>query len=199
MPDDQPTTAHSLPIIHGEHVYLRPAERTDLPTFVRWLNDAETTRNLALRAPISLPMEEQWFDKMLAAKGKSQFLFVICLADDHRAIGTTDLRNIDYENGGAAFGIVIGEKSEWNKGYGTDALNAITDFGFGALRLERIELDVYVGNDRARRSYEKAGFELEGTLRHAHFADGQHVDVDRMALLRADWLAQSRRKTWEPA
>ncbi len=197
MPDEQPPPAHSLPVLRGERVYLRPAERSDLPTFVRWLNDAEVVRHLALRSPLSMAMEEGWFDQMLAAQGKRQYLFVICLIADGRQIGTTDLRDINQEDGNAAFGIVIGEKAEWNKGYGTDALSAICDFGFGALRLERIELDVYAGNDRAQRSYEKAGFQVEGTLRRAHFSEGEHVDVTRMALLRDEWLALPRRRSWQ--
>lgn len=197
MPDDPRPLEHSLPIIRGEQVYLRPAERTDLPNFVRWLTDAETARHLAVRSPLSMAMEEGWFDKMLAEHGKSQFLFVICLASDHRPMGTADLRDLDYENGSAGFGIVIGEKSEWNQGHGTDALNAMCDFGFGALRLERIELDVYADNARARRSYEKAGFTLEGTLRSAHFSRGEPLDVHRMALLRDEWLSQPRRKSWQ--
>jgi RimJ/RimL family protein N-acetyltransferase len=197
MPDEQPPPAHSLPVLRGERVYLRPAERSDLPTFVRWLNDAEVVRHLALRSPLSMAREEGWFDQMLAAQGKRQYLFVICLIADGRPIGTTDLRDINQEDGNAAFGIVIGEKAEWNKGYGTDALSAICDFGFGALRLERIELDVYAGNDRAQRSYEKAGFQVEGTLRRAHFSEGEHVDVTRMALLRDEWLALPRRRSWQ--
>ena len=59
-------------------------------------------------------------------------------------------------------GIVIGEKSLWGQGYGTDALNALLDFGFGELRLERIWLEVNDDNLRGKRSYEKCGFVLRG-------------------------------------
>ncbi|HET9614074.1 MAG TPA: hypothetical protein VFP22_04600 [Candidatus Limnocylindrales bacterium] len=58
-----------LPIIANGSVYLRPAERADLPTFVRWLADARTTRTLALRSPISLASEEQWFGRLLERQG----------------------------------------------------------------------------------------------------------------------------------
>jgi RimJ/RimL family protein N-acetyltransferase len=196
MPNDQPAP-HAVPIIRGERVYLRPAERSDLPTFVRWFADAETTRHLAVRAPFSEAMEEEWFKGVVEGQGEKQYHFVICLVGDGRSIGTADLRDLDFENGVAAFGISIGEKGEWSKGYGTDALLAICDFGFGQLRLERIWLDVYEPNARARRSYEKAGFTLEGTLRHGHFADGEFVDVMRMALLRDEWLALPHRRSWE--
>ena len=103
-------------------------------------------------------MEEKWFDQMVEQQGRDRYHFVICLRSDGRPIGATDLREISLEDGRAAFGIMIGEKAEWNRGYGTDALNAICDFGFGQLRLERIELDVYADNTSAQRSYEKAGF-----------------------------------------
>ena len=197
MPDGQHPPAPSVPILRGDLVYLRPAEHGDLELFVRWLSDAETARNLAFRSPISQAMEEKWFGEMLEHQGRDRYHYVICLLGDGRPIGATDLREINLEDGRAAFGIVIGEKDEWNKGYGTDALNAICDFGFGQLRLERIELDVYADNKRAQRSYEKAGFRREGTLRHGHFADGRFLDVERMALLRDEWLALDRPKSWE--
>ncbi len=187
------SVAERRPIIRGDQVYLRPAERSDVPTFVRWFNDEEVLHHLAMRAPMSEALEAGWFDRMLAAQGKTDYHFVICLLRDDRAIGTIGLHGIDFENGSAEFGIAIGEKSEWNRGYGTDALRAICDFGFGALRLERISLMVYEGNDRARRSYEKAGFVHEAILRRAHFARGEHHDVHVMSLLRDEWSALPHR------
>ena len=185
------------PIIRGEQVYLRPAERDDIPTFVRWFNDAEVLRNLAMFAPMSQAGEEAWFDRMSAAQGKTAYHFVICLLADDRPIGTIGLEDIHPEDGRAEFGIAIGEKADWNKGYGTDALRAICDFGFGQLRLERIGLFVYEGNDRARRSYEKLGFTHEGTMRRAHFARGEHHDIHVMGLLRDEWMALPHRRSWE--
>jgi len=178
-------------------VFLRPAERDDLPLFVRWFNDADVLRNLAMRAPMSEAAETAWFDRMLANQGITDYHFVICLLPDARPIGTIGLHGLDLRNGTAEFGIAIGEKSEWNKGHGTDALRAIGDFGFGELRLERIGLHVYAGNDRARRSYEKAGFSHEGTLRRAHFARGEHTDVHVMSLLRDEWAELRHRHSWE--
>lgn len=190
-------TPRTMPVLRSERVYLRPAEREDLPAFVRWFSDAETTHFLSMRAPFSLAMEEQWFTAMLERQGKEAYLFVICLVADGRAIGTTGFHHLDLENGNASWGISIGEKGEWDRGYGTEALQAMCDFGFGQLRLERIELDVFVPNRRAQRSYEKAGFTTEGVLRRAHFADGQFHDVIRMAMLRGEWEALSRTKSWE--
>jgi RimJ/RimL family protein N-acetyltransferase len=199
MSNDQPAARHPTPMIRAERVYLRPAERSDLPTFVRWLADREVTRHLAIRSPISQAMEEKWLDQMVEKQGKQQYHFVICLIEGDRPIGSTDLRDLDLENGNAGFGIVIGEKAEWSKGYGAETLQAICDFGFGQLRLERIYLEVYAPNEAGQRAYQKAGFVEEGTLRNAHFADGQHQDALIMSLLRDEWLALPRPKSWEHA
>lgn len=196
MTEPQPTS-RPMPILRGELVYLRPAERDDLDRFVSWFADAETTRHLLIRAPFNRAMEEQWFDAMVTAQGRTDYHFVICRLTDGEPIGTVGLHDLDLVNGNAEFGIMIGVKSEWNKGFGTDALRAISDFGFGELRLERIELEVYAGNARGRRSYEKAGFTLEGTLRRRHFAQGRYEDVLIMSLLREEWEAQDRRHGWE--
>jgi len=187
----------SRPMVRGEDVFLRPTERSDIPLFVRWLNDFETSRNLTLRAPLSIPLEERWFDDMLARQGKDEYHFVICLLADERPIGTTSLFAIDQLNGNAGFGIVIGEAELRGRGYGTDALAAICDFGFGELRLERIWLDVFTDNEPARHSYEKAGFTVEGILRHDYYRGGRFRDAYRMSLLRGEWEALPRPKSWE--
>jgi RimJ/RimL family protein N-acetyltransferase len=188
----------SRPIIRGEHVYLRPAERDDLPTFVRWFNDADVLENLAMSAPMSHAAETAWYEAMLADHGRTRYHFVICLLADDRPIGTVGLEEVNLIDGRAEFGIAIGERSEWGKGHGTDATRAICDFGFGELRLERVSLFVYEGNNRARRAYEKAGFVHEGTLRRAHFSRGSHHDVHVMGLLRDEWAALPHRRSWEP-
>jgi RimJ/RimL family protein N-acetyltransferase len=186
-----------MPVIRGERIYLRASERSDIPLFVRWFNDAETISYLSMRAPMSLASEESWFNDMTARQGKSDYHFVICRLDDDSAIGTLGLFDIDHVNGSAGIGISIGEKSLWGQGYGTDAMLALLDFGFGALRLERMWLEVYDYNERGRRSYEKCGFVLEGTERHAIFKNGAHHDILLMSILRHEWAGQARKKSWD--
>jgi RimJ/RimL family protein N-acetyltransferase len=192
---DQP--AKPLPILRGEHVYLRPAERADIPNFVRWLNDAETTSFLNMRAPMSEAMEEKWFEGMVERQGKDHYHYVICLLKNDQPIGSLGLFAVDYVNGNGGIGISIGEKSLWGKGYGTDAMNALLDFGFGMLRLERMWLEVYVFNKRARRSYDKSGFVLEGVERRGVFKQGRYLDVELMSMLRDEWAALPRKKSWD--
>jgi RimJ/RimL family protein N-acetyltransferase len=188
---------HPRPMLRGERVWLRPGERSDIPIFVRWLNDVETSGFLSLRAPLSEPLEEAWFNQMLESQGKDVYHFVICRLDDDAPIGTIALFRLDTINASAGIGISIGERALWGKGYGTDAMFALLDFGFGELRLERMWLEVYDFNARARRSYDKCGFVLEGTQRHAIFRRGKHHDVHLMSILRDEWAAQKRTRSWE--
>ena len=188
-PPPPPPTNRAEPIIGHRSVYLRPAERTDVPRFVAWLTDARTTRTLATIAPMSLALEERWFDSLVERQGNDLWHFVICRNADDRPVGGIDLHAIDSVNGTAGLGIVIGDPSDTDQGYGTDAMRAIVRFGFGRLRLERIWLDVDADNDRARHVYERVGFVVEGVLRHAIFREGSHHDLVRMSLLRAEWAA----------
>jgi diamine N-acetyltransferase len=87
------------------------------------------------------------------------------------------------------FGIFIGDKSLWDKGYGTEAVELLLLHGFQTLNLNRIYLRVYSTNLRAKRSYEKAGFVLEGTLRQAMYRHGQYADIHIMSVLRPEWAA----------
>ena len=181
-------------IVHGK-VFLRPAEREDLPLFVRWFGDARTTRTLSAAAPMSLASEEDWFERVVANQGRDGYHFAICRVDDDRPIGTIGLFEMDLRNGSAGLGISIGDPADTGQGYGTDAMRAIVGWAFDMLRLERVWLDVYDFNPRARLVYERVGFVHEGTQRHAIFRHGRFADVHRMAILAGEWRALGEPET----
>ncbi len=172
-------------MILGERVRLRPIERGDLPTYVRWFNDPEVREGLAKFMPISLAAEERWFERLL---DRDDYLFALeALVDDAwQHIGGCGFHGINWRHRSGTVGILIGEKSCWNRGYGTDAMRLLCRFGFDSLNLHRIELCVYAYNSRARRCYEKVGFQLEGTFREAVWHDGRYHDVHHMGLLRGE-------------
>jgi RimJ/RimL family protein N-acetyltransferase len=75
-------------------------------------------------------------------------------------------------------------------GAGTVLLRAVVDWVYSNTDTNRLDLDVFVGNDRARRCYEKAGFQVEGVLRDYHRnADGSFSSQWLMSILRRDWEA----------
>jgi RimJ/RimL family protein N-acetyltransferase len=180
-------------LVHGEHVFLRPVEKSDATLIHRWRSDADVAVLASIAMPMSLAQVEQRAERSAENIGDERYDFVICLLDDERPIGVGMLFDLDRLNGSAELGIFIGEKAEWGKGYGTDAVNSLVDFGFGSLRLERIWLEVWTENPRAQRSYEKSGFVLEATLRHDRYEGGRFTDGHVMSIVRDEWLALSRR------
>ena len=58
--------------------------------------------------------------------------------------------------------------------------------------MNRIDYDVFLGNDRARRAYEKAGFQVEGAARHHRSDDGRFSSMWLMSVLRADREVRGR-------
>jgi len=78
----------------------------------------------------------------------------------------------------------------WNKGYGTEALRWVVNYGFRWLGLHRVSLSVFDSNKGAIGSYKKIGFEVEGIKRKANWADGKWEDVYDMAILDEDWEAK---------
>jgi len=177
-------------MIYAQRLRLRAAERSDLPLFVRWLNDPEVRQNISLYLPLSLSDEEQWFEGMLQGPPAEHVLVIEVRQPEVESwlpIGNCSLMNIDWRNRKAEFGIFIGEKAMWNQGYGTETARLILKHGFDTLNLNRIYLQVFSTNPRAIRAYEKAGFVHEGALRQAQYIDGQYVDVLWMSVLRTEW------------
>src|SRR5262249_27535125 len=73
--------------------------------------------------------------------------------------------DMSYQHRRASFGILIGEKDCWGKGYGTEATRLILDYGFRQLGLHNIMLSVSSANTAAIRAYTRAGFHVIGARR----------------------------------
>jgi RimJ/RimL family protein N-acetyltransferase len=185
--------------IRGAKVYLRPFEPEDADLVSDWFADAEVLR-LTGELPVGRHSRREKYERSLAnfdPDTTDTFSFVICRLEDDRPIGRCDLFEIDRLNGSAAFGITIGDRALWGGGYGSDAVNALVDFGFGELRLERIWLATDAGNVRAQRAYARCGFQEEARLRNAFHDHGRFVDEVRMALLRGEWEVLDRKRSWD--
>ncbi len=179
----------TIAFLDGEHLYLRPLDIADLELCMRWINDPEILQYLGRRHPMGREQETEWLTDQY--KNEDHFNLAIVLKDGDRHIGNCGFNEIDYVNRNAIFGILIGEKDAWNKGYGPEAAGLILDYGFGELGLHRIALEVYSSNPRARKAYEKAGFTLEGTQREAYYRNGQFFDTHIMGILKSEWEEMS--------
>lgn len=184
-----------MSIIYGERIRLRAVEREDLKKFHEWLNDPEVTHGLAMNFPLSMVDEENWFNG-LAQRSLSEkpFSIEIKKSKQWKLIGSCGFHAIEERNRSGEVGIVIGDKSEWNKGYGAEVMTLLQQHGFETLNLNRISLQVYADNIRAVRSYEHAGFVLEGQLREANYQNGTYQNVLIMGVLRSEWNSNKKKK-----
>ena len=74
------------------------------------------------------------------------------------------------------------------QGLGSRLLNDVLDWLYTRTDTNRVDLDLFVENERARRAYEKSGFIVEGQLRDYHRSvDGRIRDALIMSILRKDW------------
>jgi RimJ/RimL family protein N-acetyltransferase len=122
------------------------------------------------------------------APGEMYRFLIRSLADD-RVIGFINLWP-DWQQRDVWIGIGIGDAADRGKGYGSDAMRITLRYAFEELEMHRASLGVYADNERAWRSYQKAGFKIEGRQREVDLRDGRRWDDFIMGVLRAEWLTQ---------
>ena len=185
------------PILRNGQVFLRPLEREDLELAETWFADADVAEGFNARVPWSTTAQQRWFEESQEQQGTSAWFFVICLRVDGRPIGFTSLGSVDHPNGSAELFIAVGDGADRGRGLGTETMQTVLDFAFGELRLHRVFLRVFAYNTGAARLYERLGLTREVTMREALHRHGQYHDVHVMSLLRSEWAAQDRPRSWE--
>ena len=147
----------------GNTCYLSPMNTNDAEKFTEWLNDLEITVNLTLYNSVINTENEKTFLESLSKEHN----YSIIDKETNELLGNCGFIDIDHLNQTAEVGIFIGDKNHWNKGYGTEAITLLLDYGFKSLNLHNIIIRVYSFNERARKCYEKTGFKIIGKRREA--------------------------------
>lgn len=173
------------PFIVGQKVYLRPLEVDDIDNFVTWLNDEEVNKYLIRTMPLNRVREKEFLEGLY--KDNHEIILGIALKANDELIGVIGLHKISLPFRNAEMGIIIGDKSRWSKGYGSEAVRLMLKYGFDQLNLHRVYLTVLDFNLRAIRVYEKSGFKMEGTFREHVYRHGKYCDVLIMGILRDEW------------
>jgi RimJ/RimL family protein N-acetyltransferase len=162
--------------IVGKLVALGPFVRDDLALYSRWINDFEVMRYyLDTPRPQTLEERAAWYER-INASDLYNIDFLIYELATMRPIGRVGLEDISYQHRRASFGIMIGEKDCWGKGYGTEATRLTLDYGFRLLGLHNIMLSVFSANTAAIRAYTRAGFRVIGARRECRCEGGSLLD-----------------------
>jgi RimJ/RimL family protein N-acetyltransferase len=159
--------------------------REDADQFIIWLNDLEVLENLQLYAAVINAETEQEAITKLAREHN----YSIIDKESDAPIGVCGFNALDQLNQTGEVGIFIGNKDFWGRGYGSEALSLLLDYGFRALNLHNIMLTVYSPNKRALACYEKLGFKRIGVRRQSLRRNITVSDVIYMDILPDEFYA----------
>lgn len=133
---------------------IRRLQYEDLGLIAGWDKDPEINRLTGRMAHEYDALEAWWND---LARDRTRVDFAIT-NNEGQVIGDVALEQIIWRTREAELRIAIGNKDFWGYGYGTEAVQEVVELGFAGMNLDRIYLRVQHDNDRAIRSYLKAGF-----------------------------------------
>lgn len=173
----------------GERVALRGVRRADMEDYRRWLDTAEVTRYLEMGAR---PTSDRELDEVyrLSTESPNDVVFIVVDKRARRAVGIAGLYAINWPCRRADFRIIIGEPEAFDKGLGTETAKLLVAYGFDTLNLQLVTLGCNAENERAVRSYEKAGFVHEGRRRRLLYCNGKYCDVVQMSILREEYYGR---------
>jgi RimJ/RimL family protein N-acetyltransferase len=182
------------PTLTGERVTLRPYTDADLPGLRAAMADLDVLKltgsvhsEAEALAPVT-PEQEQARLAWFKSRNDTDDRLDLAVVDQATGgcVGEAVLNQWDPGNESANFRILIGPAGQ-NRGLGTEATRLIIGYAFEYLGLHRITLEVYAFNPRARRVYEKVGFQVEGVLRESLRYEDEWVDATLMSILASEW------------
>lgn len=177
-----------------ERLTLRPYEQRDRARLVELANNWRVAKNLSL---MPFPYTEQVADEWLAKQpgfwdSRSSYPLVIALDGEQIGGIGLDVR----AHGQWELGYWLGEPY-WNRGYASEASQALTDFAFEKLHVERLVAGHYADNHPSGRVLTKLGFRYTvEAMRHC-LARGTDVKCLEMTLTREAWANAAGRNTCE--
>ncbi|MBE3561800.1 MAG: GNAT family N-acetyltransferase [Ktedonobacteraceae bacterium] len=145
-------------LLRGERITLRRPTLKDAHYVFHWERDDVVWR-YDPRRPYSRTMSEflPGFERNYVRGNGHQFWFII-ENEHHLPIGTITYFNIDLRTGQAEMGLGIGDRSQWGKGYGSEAIRTLVRHLFTTTGLVRIYAETARANTAARRAFARAGF-----------------------------------------
>jgi RimJ/RimL family protein N-acetyltransferase len=182
--------AYGDSILTGKLVRLRGLRDDDLSTLARW--EMDPGRMATLSNWVAPPSEAAARERIAkwCANEKDDLGFAIETVDDPAIlVGNVGLSGARAKDRCGTVGIALG-REHIGRGYGTDAMRVLVDYGFREMGLHRIQLSVAPFNPAGIRAYEKAGFIEEGRWREAVWHDGSWYDEVMMSILAHEWAAQ---------
>jgi RimJ/RimL family protein N-acetyltransferase len=148
--------------IAGARVALRLVSEADVTDeYVAWLNDPEVGAFLETRFTAHTADDVRRYVRHQRASDDAVFLAIVRRADQ-RHIGNLRIGAIDRRHHSATIALVIGDKSAWGQGFGSEAIALATAYAFASLQIVKLNARCYATNLASIRAFEKAGWQQEG-------------------------------------
>ena len=147
--------------------------------YVKWLNDKEVYQYLDTGGNYSL---EGLSDYLAKYSEKPVFFWAIIVKETNAHIGNIKIDPINQRHQIGEYGILMGDKNNWGKGYAKEASTAVIKYCFKTVGLRKITLGVVKENIAAVKLYESLGFQTEGIYQMHGVYAGKFCDVLRMAI-----------------
>lgn len=174
------TTVRTL---EGPRIRLVPLGPEHLDAVWSGLADEENLRLTGTRAEFTREAVAAHLARIGSAPDRADW--AILDAQTGRFLGEIVLNELDEDNASMNTRIALLPGMP-GRGYGTEAMTVVLDHAFAEIGLHRVQLDVYAFNPRALRSYEKAGFVVEGRQRDTLLWQGEWTDSLLMSVLSSD-------------
>ncbi|MBE9184651.1 GNAT family N-acetyltransferase [Microcoleus sp. LEGE 07076] len=179
----------NLPTIETERLLLRKISLNDASDMFEYASSPEVSEYTMWSTHTSIE-DTKYFLKSLTKMYKRRELVDWGLVSkaDNKFIGTCGFVEWSMTHNRAEMGYAISSKY-WNQGYMSEAVNAMMEFGFREMLLNRIEAKCKVSNIGSARVMEKVGMQLEGILRQKIFVKGEYWDLKIYSILKDDFFA----------
>ena len=175
----------TVPLV-GERIILRPFTKKDLTYIQRWSNDAELRKLIGEIAPMSQAEVEKWFKELRS--DENRLWYTIVLKKDDRVVGEAGLLRMFKPWRNTDMTIIIGEKDQRGKGYGTEAGHLLLTHAFHDLGFHRISIGVVGFNKKAIQFWKNLGFKKEGIEREEYYCDNKYSDFIMMSILENEYI-----------
>lgn len=170
-----------LPFLVGKKLYLRVLTPEDInEKYLSWLNDAECVKFMRHRVfPSTFKSLEEFINSRQAPNSMT---LAIIDKKTNKHIGNIGLTSIDFINRRAELGMLMGDKSFWNKGYMSEAFDLVAEHAFGKMNIHKLYAGTESDNAASVALFKKKGWQVEGTLKKETYRDGRYIDVVRFAI-----------------
>ena len=169
----------------GDNIYLSPISLDDVEEYAEMVNDIKVSVGLGYLSYTNIIDFES--EKEFLISVKKEKMFAVRLLENDELLGNIGFNSLDIINRNGALGVLIGNPRHQRKGYGTEALKLILDYGFSFLNLRNISLSVFEYNEPAYNLYKKVGFNEVGRLRKALEIMGKTYDVIILDMLKEEF------------